>query len=150
MLFRSDLSVSCAQSLVGILSLSPRNLKVLDLTVALHYGEGALEGFCEELEALAGHNTLKALFLTLHLCDNVDEIEYHIGPIMQDVENVLVKPGWSALKQVSFKVTMASWENRAAELYEALQSLPDEYLSHLSKLESVAFNFSTSVSEYCL
>ena len=135
-----DLSVSCAQSLVGILSLSPRTLKVLDLEVAVYDRE--LGGLCEELEALAGHNTLKALFLTLHLCDNVDKIEYHIGPIMQDVENVLVKPGWSALKQVSFKVTMASWENRAAELYEALQSLPDEYLSHLSKLESIAFNYS--------
>jgi len=59
------------------------------------------------------------------------------------VEKVLVKPGWSALRQVSFKVLIPGWPaESSAELSEMLQSLPDKYLSHLSKLESVAFNYS--------
>ena len=62
-----------------------------------------------------------------------------IGSIIQNVEHVLVGPGWPSLKQVSLKVTIPS------ALSEALQSLPHEYLSRLSQLESIAFNFSVSV-----
>ena len=61
------------------------------------------------------------------------------------MERVLVKPGWSSLKQVSFEISIACClvsRETSAELSEALQSLPDKYLSHLSKLESIAFNYS--------
>ena len=71
-----------------------------------------------------------------------------IGSIIQNVEHVLVRPGWPALKQVSFEISIACClvsRETSAELSEALQSLPDKYLSHLSKLESIAFNFSASV-----
>jgi hypothetical protein len=65
------------------------------------------------------------------------------------VEKVLVKPGWSALRQVSFNVLIVcrqvSREDRA-KLSEVLQSLPDKYLSHLSKIESVSFNYSAYVA----
>ena len=42
------------------------------------------------------------------------------------------------------KVSITSREESAA-LSEALQSLPNEYLSCLSQLESIVFNFSASV-----
>ena len=70
-----------------------------------------------------------------------------IGSNFQKVEKVLVKPGWSALRKVSFKVLCPSWRN-SPKFFEALQSLPDIYLSYLSKLESVSFNYSVSVG-YC-
>ena len=122
------------QSLVGlhdIFSPSARTLKVLDLTASL-----PLEGLCEELEAMTGNNMLEALSLEFNVDD--DDDEDFIGYTIQNVEKVLVKPGWSALRRVSFKLTI---RGNSAGLYEALQSLPDKYLSQLSKLESVAFNF---------
>ena len=146
LLEKIDLSVFGTRSLVGILSLSPLTLKVLRLSVDLHNREpvplgGRLGGLCEELEALAGHNMLEALSFALTVDGN--ETEDSIGYVMQKVEKVLVKPasGWSALKQVSFHVSIGPLGN-SAKLCEALQSLPDKYLSHFSKLESIAFNYS--------
>ena len=147
------LSVGLAQSLVGLhdyLSLSARTLKVLDLTISLHCGSvpRALAGLCEELEGMAGHTMLEALSFEVQI--DGDESEDFIGSLFQKVEVVLVKPGchWSALRQVSFKVTIACClvpTEDSAMLCEALQSLPDKYLSCLPKLESVAFNFSVYV-----
>jgi hypothetical protein len=136
------LSVGRHQSLVGLLSTSARTLRFLDLTVFIHDNSVPvplpLAGLCEELEAMAGHNMLESLSLKVVVDDH--ESEESIGPIIQDVEKELVKPGWSALRQVSFEFIIESWRNRA-ELSEALQSLPDKYLSLLSNLESVAFNY---------
>ena len=146
------LSVGLHQSLVGlhdILFLGARTLKVLDLTVSL-YNDSVpllpLAGLCEELAAMAGHNILEALFLDVHVEGH--ETEESIGSIIQYVEKALVKPGWSALKQVSIKVSIACClvsTEVSAKLSEALQSLPDKYLSHFSKLESFAFNYSAYV-----
>ena len=144
LLERLSLSVRRDRSLVGlhdILSPIARTLKVLDLTVSL-----SLPGLCEELEALAGHNMLEALSLEVEVDGN--ETEDFIGSIIQNVEKVLVRPGWPALSQVSIKVSIACClvsKEDSAKLSEALQSLPDKYLSHLSKLESVAFNYSAYV-----
>ena len=138
------LSVDAGQSLVGILSTSARTLKVLDLAVFLHhYRVPQLAGLCEELEAMMGDNILEALFFEFHVTVG-HTTEDFIGSIIRKVENILVKPGWSALRQVSFKFT-PTHRGVGEELSEALQSLPDKYLSHLSKLESVTFNFSVSV-----
>ena len=146
------LSVGLHQSLVGlhdILFLGARTLKVLDLTVSL-YNDSVpllpLAGLCEELAAMAGNNILEALFLDVHVEGH--ETEESIGSIIQYVEKALVKPGWSALKQVSIKVSIACClvsTEVSAKLSEALQSLPDKYLSHFSKLESFAFNYSAYV-----
>ena len=78
------------------------------------------------------------------------ETEDFVGSQAQRVEEVLIKPGWSALRQVSFKITIACCGGNDSELYKALllQSFPDKYLSHLSRIESVAFNLSASLSEY--
>ena len=89
---------------------------------------------------MAGHNTLEALSFEVRVEDHIER-EYIIGLIIQKVEKVLVKPGWSALRQVSLKVSILCCPV-SAEVSEVLQSLPDIYLSHLSKLESVAFNYS--------
>ena len=144
LLERLHLSVDIGQSLVGVLSASARTLKVLDLRVPLyHYRLPPLSGLCEELEAMAGHNALETLSFEV-LVDSHDTFD-SIGYTIQQVENVLVKPGWSALRQVSFKLPVQhprSHRGESSELTEALQSLPDRYLSHLSKLESVAFNYS--------
>jgi len=141
------LIVNLGRSLVGLLSLSACTLKVLDLTVFLYdyTVHIQLAGLCEELEAMAGHNMLEVLSLKVKLDDpdTATRTKDSIGSIIQNVEKVLVKPGWSALRQVSFKLSVARWGN-SAELLEELQSLPDEYLSHLSKLESVAFNYSAT------
>ena len=137
-----------------IFLLSPsasRTLKVLDLTVPLVCGDFVslpLAGLCEELEAMTGHNMLEALSFEIRVDGH--ETEDYIGSIIQRVEKELVKPGWSALRQVSFKVLIAcclvSKEN-IAKLFQALQYLPDKYLSYLSKLDSVAFNYSVCAVE---
>jgi hypothetical protein len=142
------LSTGHGWNLVGlhdILSPVASALKFLDLRVFL-YDDLPLAGLCDELEAMAGHNVLEALSFEV-LVDS-DETEDSIGSIIQKVEKVLVKPGWSALRQVSFKLSIACCQvarEESAKLSEALQSLPDKYLSHLSKLESVAFNLSAYV-----
>ena len=138
------LSVGRGHTLVDlddVLSLRASTLKVLDLTVSL-YDESISVlpgGIYEELEALAGRNILETLSLKVYLNARETETADFIGLIIQKVERVLVKPGWSALRQVSFEVFCYTLENRA-KLSEALQSLPGNYIGHLSKLVSVAFN----------
>jgi hypothetical protein len=138
LLVRRDWSLA---GLHDILSPSARTLKVLHLKVWLYgYSDHLpLAGLCEELEAMAGRNTLEALSFEVHVGGL--ETEDFIGSMIQKVEYVLVKPGWSALRQVSIKLSIGCPWNRAM-LYGALESLPDKYLSHLSRLESVAFNYS--------
>jgi hypothetical protein len=134
------------EGLRDILSPSARTLKFLDFTIPL-YDETIslpLAGLCEELDTMAGHNILEALSFEV----NVDgyETEIFVGSYIQSLEKVLIKSGWPALKQVSFKISIAcclALKEDIAALTEALQSLPDKYLSHLSKLVTV--NFSASV-----
>ena len=141
LLERLRLSVDIGMNLVGVFSTSARTLKVLDLAVSLyHYGFPLLPGLCEELEAMAGHNTLESLSFEVRINARHMTLD-SIRSTIQKVESVLVKPGWSALRQVSFKLPVKLW-GESAEFTEALQSLPDKYLSHLPKLESVAFNYS--------
>ena len=80
------------------------------------------------------------------------ETEDFIGFIIQKVEGVLVKPGWSALRKVSFKLNVCCWstavlEDRWAELSESLRLgfLRDKYLSRLSTLDAVAFSYSVVI-----
>ena len=149
-----ELHISAAhyRSLVGlrdILSPIACTLKVLDLTVSLQCYERSvvplpLAGICEELEAMAGHYTMLE---TLSFCVHVNgrETADFIGSIIQNVEKVLVKPGWSALRRVSFKISIECCLvslKYGSKLSRALLSLPDKYLSRLSKLESVTFNYS--------
>ena len=137
-----------------ILSSGARALKALGFTVcaSLLYDSLNLRlaGLCEGLEAMAGHNMLEALSFDLRV-DDQDETEDSIGSELQKMENVLVKPGWSSLRQVSFKITLIHWGTGPnLELYKTLeQTLPDKYLNHLSKLESVTFDYSvTTISDY--
>ena len=141
LLERLHLSVDSGQSLVGLLSPGARTLKVLGLTIFLYIKRRSvfLGGLCEELEAMAGDNMLEALSLDVSVDDR--ETEDFIGSIIENVGKVLVNPGWSALRQVSFNVSIIDWGD-GPKLSKSLQSLPDKYLSHLSKLESVAFNYS--------
>jgi hypothetical protein len=135
------LSVAHDQNLVELLPPSARTLKVLSLTVFL---DSVHLWICEVLEAMAGHNMLEALSFEVHVGGLGTEDS--IGSIIQNVATVLVKPGWSALRQVYFKVLFASSEvsrEDRAKLLETLQSLPDKYLSHLPKL--VTFNFVAKV-----
>jgi hypothetical protein len=113
-----------------ILSPIACTLKFLDLTISICDSDPLLAGLCEELEAMAGQYVLEAL--SFYYPDG-HGAEDSIGSIIQNVEKVLVKPGWSALRQVSFDVNLHS-----LKLYETLQSsLPDKYLSHLLKFEFV-------------
>ena len=126
------------RNLVGLLSPSAHTLRLLFLSVPFYDDSVSLRlsGLCEELEAMAGQNKLEALACVFNVTG--DETEDFIGSICQEVEKVLVKPGWSALRLVSFTVRCM---NRR-KLSEMLQSLPDKYLSHLPKIESVAFMYS--------
>ena len=142
LLEKLHLSVSYG-SLVGLLSLSARAVKSLRLSVSLWDESVFLGGICEELEAMAGHNILEALSFEVRV-DVDDDTEEFVGSIIQKVENVLIKPGWSGLRQISFKLSISYVRNKR-NLGETLQSLPDKYLSHLSKLESVAFNYSAYI-----
>ena len=122
-----------------------RTLKVLSFSVSTDYLAPlpALAGLCEELEAMAGHYMLEALFIEFVL--EHKETADSIGSKFQKVEKVLVKPGWSSLRQVSFIVT-SSIECITPNLAEAFQSLPDKYLSHLqnSSLSLSTFQFALS------
>jgi hypothetical protein len=94
---------------------------------------------------MAGHNMLEDLSFEFHVVGYYGRLGEAIGSMLQKVETVLVNPGWSALRQVSFEVIITNWGvlwKDHAHVLETLQSLPDKYLSHLPKLESVAFNFS--------
>ena len=143
LLERLHLSVGIGLSLVGVFSTGARTLKSLDLTVPLFQDNlPPLAELYDELEAMVGHNTLEVL--SLKVCVEAHHRDYSaIGSTIQKVENILVKPGWSALRQVSFKLPIRyRCHGEDPEFIKALQSLPDKYLSHLSKLESVAFNYS--------
>ena len=140
------LSLGNCWSLVGLLSPSARNLKVLDLSVYLYFFPvPPLAGLCEELEAMAGRNTLEALSFEVKV--DGDVTEDFIGSTVQKMEKVFVKPGWSALRQISIKISIIP-RGDGEKLYEALQSLPDRYLTHLSKLDPIAFNYSASYFRY--
>jgi hypothetical protein len=148
LLEKLDLSADLGFSGMG-LHLSP-TLKVLNSTVLLYNYSTSLPlaGLCKELEAMAGHNMLEALSLEISI-DGYETKDF-MGFIFQKVEEALVKPGWSTLRQVSFKVSIACCfvsRGHSAKLCEELQSLPDKYLGHLSKLESVAFNYSANVGK---
>ena len=149
LLEKLHLNLCGSESLVGlgdILSSSTRTLKLLGLEVPLYRvfpPRQPLVELCVELETMAGRDMLEALSFEVVLFSL--ETEDFIGSIIQEVEKLLVKPGWSALRQVFIKILIcASREDRAdrADLVETLQSLPDKYLSRLSNLESVAFNYS--------
>ena len=151
------------EGLHDILSPVSRTLKTLELSMTLYHDDDPpLGGLCDELEAMAGHNVLEVLAFQLNIVNH--ETADFIGSRIEMVDKVLVKPGWSALKQVSVDISIAycppSREFSAVVLMEALQPLkefgevklmeavqplPDKYLSHLSKLESVTLNFSTWV-----
>jgi len=135
-----------------ILSSRTSALKVLDFTVSASAWYDSLNlrlaGLCEGWEAMAGHNMLESLSFDLQV-DDQGETEDSIGSEVQRMEKVLVKPGWSALRQVSFKITLIHWGTGPnLELYNALvQSFPDKFLNYLSKLDSVAFDYSVCFSE---
>jgi hypothetical protein len=146
LLEKLHLSVGAVRSLVGFLSPSARNLKVLSLSIPLFsIYDLPLGGLCEELEAMAGDNMLESLSCEVRV--DPSDTKDIIGSIIQNMDKVLVKPGWYSLTQVSLKLscreTMESYYSGISS--EELQSLPDEYLSHLSKLESVDFNYTVSI-----
>ena len=149
LLEKLDLSIGTGRNFMGLLSPGARTLKVLDLALLLDDNcvSLPLSGLCEELEAMAGHdNMLEALSLEFHV--DGFERKHFIGSILQDVDKVLAKPGWSALRQVSFKISIQCcmvFGEKIARLSKALQSLPDNYLNHLPELESIAFSFSVCV-----
>ena len=150
LLEKLHLTLGYGQNLIGIhdiLSHSARTLKSLNLTLVLYEEyDGTVNlpfgGLCQELEAMAGHNMLEVLSLEVELLR--DETADDLGSMFQNVEKVLMKPGWSALRQVSFKIMIVMGNH--VGFSEALQSLPDKYLTHLSKHESVALNFSSCVA----
>ena len=148
LLEKLHISVFPGQALVGlhdILSPNARTLKVLSFSVST-VGLAplpALSGLCEELEAMTGHYMLEALSIEFDIELDDDTVD-SVGCDFQKVEKVLVKPGWPALRQVSFIVSSSS-SYVSPKWMEEFQSLPDIYLGHLSKLESVSFNYSVSV-----
>jgi hypothetical protein len=114
------------------------------LIVSFHSIIHPLE-LCGELGSMAGNNILESFSLEI-LADDNGTGDF-IGSMFQSVEQILVKPGWSALRQVSFNVTIPSWRDDLSEVLPLLQSLPDKYLSHFPKLESVAFSYECNVDE---
>ena len=146
------LSVEIVVGLHDILFPSARTLKVLDLKLYLDDDPDCvpLAWLCEELEAMVGHNVLEVLSFEVQVDD--DDAEDIIGCMMQKMEEIMIKPGWSALRQISFEFPVEchyiSDEDRE-ELSKGIQSLPDKYFSHLLKPESIAFSCSVYlVKEY--
>ena len=120
------LSVAFYQSLVGLhdtLSPSARILKVLDLTASLYnrFDPLPLGWLCEELEAMAGHDMLEALSLEVQVHFHVPLVSSFVGSVIEEMVKVLVKPGWSALRQVSIKVSIKFCPESTTKMSEALQ-----------------------------
>ena len=140
------LQTGLGHSIVGlhdILSPTACTLKVLHLTMPFHsYVSVSLPiQLCEELEAMAGHNVLEALIFEFEIGDS-NSREDCIGTIIPKLGEVLVKPGWSALRQVFFKVACLTMDSA---ILKALQSPTiEKHLSHFSELGSVAFNYSVN------
>ena len=136
-------------SLVGLHdSLSPvaPTLKVLRLWPSL-----SLAGLYEELEAMAGHYTLEALSIIFDHDSQNDGEASILGSNIQKVGRVLVRPGWSTLRRVFFTVRgsySGLTDREKLSMSETLQCLPDKYLSHLSKLDSISFHYSLADSKY--
>ena len=116
-----------------------RSLKELGLAVCVFTVFGQLALF-ETLEAMTGNNMLEVF--SLELLPKGSETEDFIGSTFQAVEEMLIKPGWSALRQVSFKVA-----SMRPDLFDALQSIPERYLSHILKLESVYFSYECNLEQ---
>ena len=75
-----QLTVDIGLSLVGVLSNCARTLKVLDFTVTLYqYHVPPLAWPHEELEAMAGHNTLEVLSFEVHVEDHWHHTEDFVG-----------------------------------------------------------------------
>ena len=91
---------------------------------------------------MAGHNVQEALSFEVEVVGQ--ETEDFIESVFPKVEEILVKPGWSALSQISFKVSCRNWVGKSQ--LEALRSLPDKFLSHFPKLGSVAFKLRVQMS----
>ena len=80
---------------------------------------------------MAGHKFLEALSFEVHVDGH--ETKEFVGSrtIIQNMEKVLVKPGWSllrVLRQVSFEISIACClvsREANTELSESLESLPD-------------------------
>ena len=139
LLEKLELSVGRGKNLVGLLSQNARTLKVLHLSGG---GSHFLGGICEVLEALVGDNVLEAFQFDVGIDSDGTMSKDFVGSIFQKVENVLLKPVWSVLRRVSFKLWISGWnQDYATKLFEPLQSLPNKYLSHLSNLESVTFKY---------
>ena len=85
---------------------------------------------------MAGYNMLEALSCEVRVDPKDVKDSDIIGSIIQDMEKVLVKPGWTSLRQVSFKVScIVTEESDYTRMFsELLQYLPDKYLSHPLKL----------------
>ena len=132
---------------MGLYDILFSTLKGLDLTVLYDFSVPLPPtGLNEELEAMAGHNMLEVLSFEVQV--DGDETVDSIGSILQKAEEALLKPGWSVLRRVSFIVSIAyclASKEENIKLSDALQSLPDKYLSRLPKLESLTFNFSVYV-----
>ena len=136
------LQLTIGRRLHDILSLSARTLKVLVLSISLYSDILAL---WEELDTMAGLDMLESISFRVLVNGPDTNSEGFIGPTLQKMEEVLMKPGWSALKEVSVKIEIITTGD-SVEFIEALQSLPDKYLSHLPKRESFTFNFSAYVA----
>ena len=130
------LSVDFLRSVVGLLSRSARTLKVLGLTVL--YRSSVCSGVCEELEAMAGHNMQEALSFEVKVVGQETGLHWiRIPKGGGDTGQT-----WVVCLETGFvyKVSCRNWVSRSQ--FEALRSLPNNYLSHLPIPESVAFNYS--------
>ena len=116
------------EGLYDILSPRVRTFKVLDFAVSLYDESPGLSlplllvGLYNELQAMAGHNILEALSFEV----NVDGCETENSSILHNVENSLVKPGWSTFRQVSFKlsITFCLVSRRTAQSFPRRYTLP--------------------------
>jgi len=95
-------------------------------------------GLCEELEALAGSKGLQVLnfAFTMEGCESKSMVETSFGKL----EEVLMNPGWSALKCVSIEVYVGCCLRDARRL--ELNSVPEMYLSRLSSREILDYKLS--------
>ena len=141
-------SVACREGFEGVheIFISPcaRILKELDFSLSFSATESL--ALFEDLEVMARDNMLEVFSLQIVVdSSETDDFIGNAGFTFQKVEEELVKAGWFALRKVSFKVLIICWN---ADISEALNSLPDKYLSYLPKLESIDFKYEWNIYSY--
>ncbi|KAF8968071.1 hypothetical protein BDZ97DRAFT_2073145 [Flammula alnicola] len=99
-----------------------------------------LAGICEELENMAGRKSNVLEDLEIQVKVGTDS-NCKTGDEWGRLDQVLTKPGWPALQDVSLQITIYSYSRNDDTLLRTLKNLPQMQLTGLSSSTTTSFHF---------